>query len=276
MRHHGFHLLVSLIVLDGAGAAQVTAHVPENIRLAVIDAIASVLPFPLAAEDGTPVDGSAVSRWLLQPAAPDAAPLILTIVANPPNAETQDQAARDMADIQQAVLAAERRAQDEYDARVTSRDRAVRYAPMTGVSLDDEGAAGDRADWRAQMIVEVRAVGTERAFSVPGGDSPRVTTDASGAGATVRIAEREYLVDEPGGATRHYRPEEARLYIGRAQLPHVREDTGDVHHVVVRGSSSNDAPPAIEITLRGNASLVQAVVEQATWTSVLKLRAEPR
>lgn len=276
MRAHRLAPLVGALLLPVAAGAQSSPGVPENIRLAVRDVIAAVLPFPAAGDDGTPLDGSAAPRWLVQPAEADAAPLILTFIANPLNAATQDHAARDMAEIQRAVLAAERRAQAEYDSRVATRDRVARRAPMTGVSLDDEGAAGEKADWRAQMIVEVKWAGPEGAFDVSGPDGPRVAADASGAPVLVHIAEREYQADSDHETTTRFRPEEARLFFGLAEVPTVREVAPAVHQVVLGRRGPGQPSTVLEVTLRGNATLVETVLAQATWTRVRDLLASMR
>jgi hypothetical protein len=251
-------LLTPLPVSSHARAQEGTSALAD----AVWAAIAPALPYPPAADDDQPENGSAEPLWAVRRLRE--APAVGEVVANPLNAENQARAARAMSEILEAVADAERRAQLEFERLQARRSGGE----MQGISLADEGVAGERADWDAKLTVEARAGGREYEFTVPG-DAPAASPPPAGVAALIVARPGEYdETQEAGARRRRYRPAEAWVYIGRAAKP-VIERAGSANRVrVTRADVGPSAPAILEVRLRGNEGLVRQVIDKASWTSL--------
>lgn len=126
---------------------------------AVRDAIAPALPFPASDELGSlPADGKATDPWMVKPLQPG--DRSIDILANPLNEAHQRQAAKAMAQIEQSIEAAQRRADVQYERAIAEAKRTGQSQDVDGVSLNDEGLAGARIDAESHVIVEVALAGT--------------------------------------------------------------------------------------------------------------------
>jgi hypothetical protein len=132
---------------------------------------------------------------------------------------------------------------------------------MKGISLDDEGVAGERADWDAKLVIGTFAgdVPSWRAVGV----TSAVTAAVPG-GTLVFVDDGEY--DEGAGddRRRRYRPAEARVYFG---LKPVGTKAGESGYTV--DVEKTDQARGLVVTLRGNAALVKDVLTKADWTRVV-------
>lgn len=259
------------LAVVASGATQAPAS-DEALREAVWAAVQPALPYPAATSDDMPVDGRPDARWLVRPAdgvagsdpARPASPLRVTdVVANPLNRENQARALQAMADIQSAVTAAERKAQAEFERTLGTTSRREPTRELSGISLDDEGVAGERADWEARLIVEARRGLARYEWPIAGSGSPTIAAVPNA--ASVSIGADEYDDAEGPDRRRRFRPAETRLFFGTS-VPTVKS-SGHGATVLVDGA----APDSVEVILRGHADLVKQVTEKADWSRVAAL-----
>lgn len=246
------------LVLAAAVLAQAAA--PADLQQAVWDAVQPVLTFPAATDENVPVDGSTSARWIVRRARADEGSLVAEVIANPLNREAQTQAARDMAAIQQEVFAAERRAQAEFE-RASREARQTGSAIVRGITLDDEGVAGDRADAEERMTIEVESR-AEHVARIEAVEAPAVKESASGGVWIVTVPARE--VRAPDASPARYFPAQAIVYLASAR-PVV--NSGPAQIFTVRATSA-DRGAVVAVTLRGNRDLIDAVVARADWSRV--------
>lgn len=241
-----------------------TSSADAALRDAVWGAVRPALPFPAATSDDMPVDGREDARWLVRRAEGDSS-RVADVVANPLNRENQARAVQAMEDIRNAVTAAERKAQAEYDrARgTTSRQQPTRE--LNGISIDDEGVAGERADWETRLEVSARQGAMRYEWPVAGPGAPQPATMAGA--QSVSVDAEEYDEGEGGNRRRRYRPAETRVYFGTAAPLLKPHPDGGGTTVTVAAAGSR----AIEVTLHGQATLIKQVLAQAEWTRIAAL-----
>ena len=125
-----------------------------SLMTAVSNAMAPALPFPASDDLGSlPADGKATDAWMVKPLQPG--DRVIEILANPLNEEHQRRAARAMAQIEESIEAAQRRADLQYERAIAEAKRTGQSQDVDGVSLNDEGTAGARIDADSHVIVEV-------------------------------------------------------------------------------------------------------------------------
>lgn len=251
--------MLPALVLAAALLAQ--AAVPADLEDAVWEAVRPALPFPAATDRNEPIDGSSTARWVVRRAHADERPLVAEVIANPLNRETQERAADDMAAIQREVLAAERRAQAEFDRALGETRASGRPTAVRGVTLDDEGVAGERADAEAGMTIEVETGHAEHVATIHGVDAPAIGNDVPGAAWVMRVPARTV---RPSSADRdpqaHYYPAQAIVYFS-ADRPTVTEATPGVFTVHAPATAGD----VVAVVLRGNRELVDSVIAGADW-----------
>ncbi len=233
--------------------------VPYDLREAVWDAVRPALAFPAATERQEPVDGNATARWIVRRARSDEGALVAEVIANPLNPETQTRAAWSMAAIQQEVFAAERRAQVEFERAREAARRSGASVAVQGITLDDEGVAGDRADGEERMTIEMDTRRVEHASHIDAVDAPTVRDNVSGAPWLVKVPARE--VQRDGESRAQYYPAQAIVYFASAK-PIVNE-TGQ-RLFTVRATGDN----VVAVILRGNSGLIDEVIARADWSRV--------
>jgi hypothetical protein len=240
------------------------AAVPAEFREAAWSAVQPALPYPAATERNEPVDGSDRARWVVRrvPAAEGA--LIVEVLANPLNREAQNTAVQDMAAIQREVVAAERRAQLEFDRALGEVRETGQPVSVRGVTLSDEGLAGDRADAESRLTVEILMPGSEHTLSIASADAPRFAATTPGAAWVIKTPPRS--LPGPDGRT-HYYAAEALVFFGAAK-PAIGEKSAQVF--TVRATPRDGASSFTLVTIRGNHDLVDDVLARADWSSLTK------
>lgn len=242
----------------------VTQGQPANLGEIVWNAVRPALPFPAATPDNTPVDGSAAARWIVRRASADEGPLVAEILANPLNRDVQARATRDMAAIQQEVFAAERRAQVEFERAREAAKQSASPVAVDGITLDDEGVAGDRADANERVVVEAESASAAHAVRVEAAEIPRLAETPPPGAAWVVVA--------PAAETRPDGQTSARFYASQALVffsaskPVISELAPHVFTVRTTPAGSD----AIVVTLRGNAELVDDILQRADWSVISK------
>jgi hypothetical protein len=148
-------LLLAIAIASAPLVARAQDHgVTTSVMTAVRAALAPALPFPASDELGSlPADGKATDPWMVKPLQPG--DRTIEILANPLNEAHQRQATKAMAQIEQSIEAAQRRADVQYERAIAEAKRTGRSQDVDGVSLNDEGLAGARIDAESHVIVEV-------------------------------------------------------------------------------------------------------------------------
>ncbi len=225
---------------------------------ALVAAVRPALPYPGASSDGDfPADNSAEPKWfVLWPRTPDETRII--VKANPLHPETQKLAAIAMGRIQEAVIAAERRAQASYDRALDELRRTGTATDIDGISLDDEGSAGERIDAELELVIELSEPHT---FSVTSGVAPVVAAGRGGPTWTFTIPAHTYRATRGDDLREHFRAAETVLYFGIAARPDVTSRGDDPAYTV----SVLSASQGVAVVLRGNEQLLKEVAATANW-----------
>lgn len=244
------------ILLTSLFAVTAWAQPPDRTA-ALVDAVRPALPYPDADASGElPATGAATARWfVIWPSPPDE-PRI-TVKANPLHAETQAATAAAMAAIQAAVVAAERKAQAAYDEALAELKRTGKGSDLAGVTLEDEGVAGERID--AELALTIEHTGAA-SFEVRSSSPPVAAAGTNGPSWVITTPPNTYR-DAGDGGREHFAAAEARLFFGVATAPAVTRSGADRFQVAVSGGET-----AFAVVLRGNAALLGDVLAAAQWS----------
>lgn len=220
--------ILSAPVTTGAQDEARAERVMARVRAAVVAA----LPFQASDALGSlPADGKSSDPWMIKPHQPG--DRTIEILANPLNEEYQRRAARAMAEIEQSIGAAQRRAELQYERAIAEAKRTRRSQDVDGVTLADEGVAGARIDAESHVTVEV----------VLNQPAPRGVTMSSTPAGVYR--------DDSG--VERFREGQSTVSLGRTDAPH------------------DAALSSLVIRLSGNESLIADLLRKSNWNSVLEL-----
>ena len=228
---------------------------------ALTAALKPALPFPSAADDGeSPANNDPEAKWfVVWPSTVDESRI--TVKANPLHPETQKAAAAAMDRIQEAVVAAERKAQAAYDRALEQLRRNGTATDIDGISLEDEGIAGERIDAELELVIELQE---PQSFVVRSGVAPVVAGGSNGATWTVTLPANTYRARRGNDLREHFRAAETILYFGAVGRPEVsRKGDDPTFNVTVP-----PAPEGIAVVLRGNEALLNQVVAAANWAQL--------
>jgi hypothetical protein len=236
--------------------AVLTAQAPTRLQT-LIDTLRPVLPFPAATPDGDlPADDSADSKWFVVWPGPDDTRIIVR--ANPLHPEVQKASAEAMQAINAAVAAAERRAQTSYDRAIEQLRKTGKAGDLDTVSLDDEGAAGERIDAELELTISLEEAAS---FEIASSEAPVVQPGARGASWIVAVPANTYRPAGGDDRRERFRAAETHLFFGLPAQPTVIR-TGNGPHFRIEVAP---APNGFAIVLRGNATLGSAVASGADW-----------
>jgi hypothetical protein len=225
---------------------------------ALVAAVRPLLPYPAATADGDlPSNNSAQSKWFV--AWPDdPGDTRIVIKANPLHPDTQKAGAEAMDEINQAVAAAERRAQAAYDKAMEQLRKTGKGSDLESVTLDDEGIAGERIDAELEMTIEL--AGAE-SFDINSSEPPLVAEGARGAQWIVTVPPNTYRRTQGDDRREHFRAAETHVYFGLASKPAVDRQGDDARYRVTVAPS----PRAFTVILRGNEELVTRLATGTDW-----------
>ncbi|MGH9203955.1 MAG: hypothetical protein ACRD2A_22230 [Vicinamibacterales bacterium] len=250
--------LVVVLLAAPASSVQVGSRVE-----ALIDAVRPALPFPAADAGGElPAQGGADSRWFVVWPTTSDDPRI-HVKANPLHPETQAAGAAAMARIQAAVVEAERKAQAAYDRALEELRRTGRSTSLDGVTLEDEGVAGQRIDAELELTIDL---GVANSYEIGSSESPETTAGTNG--VTWSVATKPNTYRDGATARDHFRPAETRLIFGNVPRPTVRR-IDDTHRFAV---TIGGDPAAFAVVLRGNEQLLKQVLAEADWSRLARQR----
>jgi hypothetical protein len=246
------------------GLASLSAQVPGEDRVvaALFDAIKPALPYPEADEHDLPVNGSTTTLWVVRRPAPDQ-PRI-EIIANPLNADNQARANKAEVEIQRAVMAAQQKAQALYERAVAEFERTGRTDPIDGITLGDEGVAGERFD--ASNRVVITWASNQKAYRLRVDSSIEPVVSSIPQASIVRVAAHVFSAapspKEP--AVSHYHASEVHLLFGGSGPPAIIR-TGPTAFDIAAAAGGGSS---VMVSVRGNESLVEQIASRSNWATV--------
>jgi hypothetical protein len=176
--------LATLLVL-----VALTAQAQAPRIEALVAAVRPALPYPAASSDGElPANETASARWfVVWPDGPDETSIV--VKANPLHRETQKAGVEAMEQINAAVVAAERRAQEAYDKAMEQLRRTGKGSELEVITLDDEGIAGERIDAELEVVIALEPV---ESFVMESSEAPVVTDGRDGVAFVVTVGPNTY------------------------------------------------------------------------------------
>ena len=255
--------LLSLLLIAFVGiSAQSDA---DRMMSAVRSAMAPALPFPDSDEDGAlPANGNTEALWMVRPLQPG--DRSIEVIANPLNEVNQLRAARAMAQIENNVQAAQRRAALQYERAVSEAKRTGKSQEVDGVTLADEGVAGAKIDAESHVTIAVTANETSYKFEVESSIQPAPSTQVSIPGAVAVIAAPSNTFRDSATNIERYSEAQTFVFLGRFAAPEVQK-RGDNQFEVFGTATS----PALVIRFRGNEVLIADLLRKTNWNSLLEL-----
>ena len=267
----------------GAGVlivmASVTISAQDATALRVMStvraAMAPALPFPATDEAGeVPADGTTEPLWMVRP--PEPGSLLIEVLANPLNNLNQRRAERAMAQIQDNIESAQRRAEAQYERAISEAKRTGKSQDVDGVTLTDEGVAGAKIDADSHVAIEVGFNQPSYHFTVSSGTMPNPSVQLRGliAGAVdvVTVAANTYKEGETG--VERYREGETFVYLGRVARPVItRRADSTIYELTAEATPPGDAAAlsSLVVRFRGNEALIADLLRKADWNSLLEL-----
>lgn len=259
----------ALVMAPSPASAQDDA-LAARVVAAVRAAMTPALPFPPSDELGSlPADGKANGPWMVKPLQPG--DRTIEVLANPLNEEHQRRAAKAMAQIEQSIEAAQRRADVQFERAVAEARRTGRSQDVDGVTLSDEGLAGARIDAESHVTIEVLfnqpsyRLSIASAFAPTAGSTPVIT------GAKTVTVPSNVFRDEKGDE--RLCEAQSIVFLGRVTAPEVRHADETLYEVTAAVAPFENGKPvsAIVIRLRGNEGLMADLLRKSNWAVLLEL-----
>lgn len=248
-------IVVGIAAIGLAQQAPTSGALLAQVREAVVPA----LPFPDSDADGlAPVDDVTGPRWMVRPLAPgDEA---IDVLANPLNPQVQTESVQAMREIERAVEMAQRRSQAQYDRAVEEAHRTGKSQDVDGVTLGDEGAAGEKIDAESHVTIDVTSGLPAYTFTIQSTIEPLARTATPGTVATVSTP--GHLCRARDEADERYCEAETLVLVGAISPPVVRRRAPGTYEVTAA------ARGGVVVRLRGNTELIDAIVAGADWSRV--------
>lgn len=242
----------------------------DRVMQAVRAAMAPALPFPASDVLGSvPADGKSDAPWMVRPIQPGER--TLEILANPLNEEHQRRAAKAMAQIEQSIETAQRRAEVQYERAVAEAKRTGRSQDVDGVTLSDEGLAGARIDAESHVTIDVLFNQPSYRVEIASSVEPSASREVTIAGAAVLAVPSNVFRDEK--EFERLCEAETVVFLGRVTAPDVRRRRDDFYEVTAAGipSENGTAISSIVIRMRGNDTLIAVLLRKGNWASLVEL-----
>ena len=190
----------------------------------------------------------------------------IEVIANPLNEVNQLRATRAMAQIENNIQAAQRRAALQYDRAVSEAKRTGKSQEVDGVTLADEGVAGAKIDAESHVTIDVAANETSFKFEVDSSIQPAPSTQVTIPGAVAVIAMPSNTFRDRDTNIERYAEAQTFVFLGRVAAPEVQKRADDHFEVFATATS-----PALVIRLRGNEALIADLLRKTNWNSLLEL-----
>ena len=237
---------------------------------AVRSALAPALPFPDTDSSGsTPIDGKTEPLWMVRPPAPGKQSI--EVLANPLNHVNQQRAARAMAQIQNNIESAERRAAAQYEDALAEAKRTGRSQDVDGITLGDEGVAGAKIDADSHVAIDVAFNQPSYRFDVAGSlqPAPSPPSGVPGAAAVIAVGAHTYRDQRK---TERYAEAHTLVFLGRVAAPEVQKVGDNAYAVTAVATPSSNAPIAtLVLQFRGNEVLIADLLRKTDWSALLEL-----
>jgi hypothetical protein len=255
-------LVVLVVLLLASASAQDDTH--HRIVVAVRAAMAPALPFPNSDADGAlPANGNSEALWMVRPLQPG--DRTIEVIANPLNEANQQRATRAMAQIENNIEAAQRRAALQYDRAVSEAKRTGRSQEVDGVTLYDEGVAGAKIDAESHVTIEVFDGAPSFELAIESSVQPALSSQAVISGAVV-LATPSNTFRDSGTNIERYAEAQTLVFLGRAAAPEVQKRADHQFEVLAAGTS-----PMMVIRMRGNEGLIADLLRKTNWKALLEL-----
>jgi hypothetical protein len=239
-----------------------SSHVTPSVD-AFVAALRPALPFPAATADTElPDQHGTSSKWFV--VWPDPETPRVVVKANPLHPDVQDAGAAAMGRIQEAIVAADRKAQAAYDHALEELRRTGNASDLEGISLDDEGIAGEQIDAELALNIELQR-GAE-SFDIASSEAPAIKAGTNGIAWVVSVAANSYRAKSGPDMREHFTAAESRLYFGAVPRPTVDRLESEPRFRVTISPIAG----AFAVVLRGNQDLLQRVVATADWSQLLR------
>lgn len=265
-------LMVVAIAWPAWAGAQDTSNA-DRVMAVVRAALTPALPFPDTDDIGSlPANGSPVPLWMVRPWQPGER--TIEVMANPLNSLNQAHAARAMAQIDELIQAAQRRAERQYEQAIADAKRTGRSQDVDGVGLSDEGVAGARIDAEGHVSIDVDFNQPSYSYTVESSVAPAVAAQAGPVGvAVVGVRSNVYRVKSGPRTEERYCPAETVLFFGALATPEVRERSEHTFEIVASGMAApaGSVVRTLTVRLRGNEDLIASIVATADWGRVQEL-----
>lgn len=246
------------------GLAAVSAQAPDQpLVAAMVEALRPALPYPEADEHDLPVNGSTAPVWIVRWPLPGEARV--EIIANPLNAGNQERANKAEAEIQRAIMAAQQKAQAQYERAVAEFEKTGRTNAIEGITLGDEGIAGERFDAASRAIV---TVGQQPEYRIRIASSSEPSVSTTPFGAIVRVSAnvfRERAANQPGEPRFH--ASEVHVLLGAGAPPTVTRTGQNAFEIT---STPGPAARTALVSVRGNEEIVEQVLARAAWELIAR------
>jgi len=267
----GAGVLILLSVLAGTAQDANEARVMSVVR----SAISPALPFPETDKSGVvPADGKTEPLWMVRP--PEPGSLVIEVLANPLNDLNQLRAERAMAQIQNNIELAQRRAAAQYDRAVAEAKRTGRSQDVDGVTLNDEGVAGEKIDADSHVAIEVAFNQPSYQFNLASGTMPNSSVllqgIITGAVAVVTLPSNIYR-EQPGNAER-FREGETLVYLGRVSRPLIKQRADTTIYELTADATAPSTAGAVSsmvLRFRGHEVLIADLLRKTNWNELLEL-----
>lgn len=255
-------LVLGALVMPAAVAAQSES---DRMMQAVRAAMAQALPFPATDDAGAvPANGDTAALWMVRPLQPGDRSIEVT--ANPLNEANQLRATRAMAQIENNIEAAQRRAAAQYDRAVSEAKRTGRSQEVDGVTLSDEGVAGAKIDAESHVVIDVAYNEPSFSLNIESSVSPSPSTAVSVPGAVAVIAVPSSTYRDGPDNIERYGESTTIVFLGKVATPQVSKQAENRFAVVASAQS-----PSLVIRLRGNEPLIADLLRKTNWAQLQEL-----
>lgn len=269
---------VLLVLVLGATATGQTATDVDRVTAGVRAAFKTALPFPETDDTGSvPANGSPDALWMVQRSQPGEPTIEIT--ANPLNPINQARATRAMAQIGASIDAAQRRAELQYERALSEAKRTGRSQEVDGVTLSDEGVAGERIDAEGHVTIDVEFNQPVYSHVVVSGTEPAIEPSGArqlvipGAVAVIAVPSNVYQMKVGDRTEDRFCQAETLVFFGAVSRPSVKGPS-DTAFEIVADSPAGAGGPAIRslvLRLRGNEVLMADLLRKADWPLLLEL-----
>jgi hypothetical protein len=232
------------------------------------------MPFPETDDTGSvPANGSADAFWMIQ--RPQPGEPRIEITANPLNQINQARATRAMAQIGASIDAAQRRAELQYDRAVSEAKRTGRSQDVDGVTLSDEGVAGERIDAEAQVTIDVEFNKALYSRVIASGVEPGEARQlvVPGAAAVITVPSNVYKNKVGDRTEDRFCAAETLVFFGAVARPSVDGRSDNTFEIVANSPAAPGGPAvrSLVLKLRGNEVLMADLLRKADWPLLLEL-----